>query len=147
MAQKISLTYHSSSPNAGMDIVPSDHITTFDYRQSHTSSTPSDIWGVPVVVGTEIVLSSSVWDLVVHYVDLDVAQAVLAAYTENYLLVLTDELGNTPTIRIKEYPSVERNKVVTGEVVYTLKFAIQADSVNGVIPTVLPGNGPRLFDR
>lgn len=143
----ISLIYHDTSPTPGEPVVPSDHITGFDYRQAHVSSTQVDIWGVPIVIGLEQVLSNTAWDMVVHYVELAITQQVLDAYTNNYLLVLVDELGTATDVKIKEYPSIERNKIIDGSVVYTLKFAIQSDSVNGIVPTVLSTYGPRLFDR
>jgi len=132
--------------NGTTPLLPTGNLFSLEGKGTASTTTEQDIYGNQVVVSREIKTANQLWTLGAAYVDLSVAQAVIAAYENHTILTFTDEAGTAYSTIITEYPSIDRHKQPDGSVTYTIKVTLGLAPTAWGIP-VVSLTGPRQFDR
>lgn len=129
-----------------VDLLPSANIYMFEGKGSASTKADADIYGNQIAVIQEVKTANQLWTVGAAYVLLAVVQAAIAAYEGHTTLTLTDEAGTTYSTVITEYPAIDRHKLPTGDVAYTVRLTLGKSPTSWGI-AVVSLNGPRQFNR
>ena len=129
-----------------VDILPPGNIFALEGRGTSSTKTENDIYGNQVASIPEIKTANQLWSITAAYVDLSTTQATISAYEQHNQLVFTDEAGSVFNVVVTEYPTIERHKIVGGNLSYTVKLVLGMAPTAWGIP-IISLTGPRQFGR
>ena len=128
------------------DLLPPSNICSLEGKGTASVKNETDIYGNQVAVIPEVKTANQLWSIAAAYVALSYVQSCIDAYENHSALTLTDEAGTTYSVIITEYPTIDRHKLSTGGVAYTIKIVLGAAPASWSIP-VVSLSGPRQFGR